>query len=152
MSARRRKHSTSTSRDETKPEPKAAEGWAWAEGWGAGYAYANPRNPYPESSAAAASYEQGVREGRAARADGRRWANAGDAAGAAGVAAQDARGRTRSIDAHVLGIDDDCSDETLRTAYRNAVFENHPDRGGSETRLKAINAAYERMKRARGHT
>lgn len=49
-----------------------------------------------------------------------------------------------------LGVEDDCSDEALRTAYRIAVFENHPDRGGTEAAMKAINAAFERMARARG--
>lgn len=34
-------------------------------------------------------------------------------------------------------------DEVVRAAYRALAQLNHPDRGGSNERMKAINAAYE---------
>lgn len=34
--------------------------------------------------------------------------------------------------------------QELKTAYRRAAMDNHPDRGGDENTMKAINLAYEK--------
>ncbi|MFC1742636.1 DNA-J related domain-containing protein [Candidatus Riflebacteria bacterium] len=40
-----------------------------------------------------------------------------------------------------LGLEDPVSDETIQKQYRRAVKEYHPDLGGDEKKLQAINAA-----------
>ncbi len=62
----------------------------------------------------------------------------------------------------VLGVDESISDDDLRRAYRRLAASNHPDRftarglpRGAERlateKMAAINAAYERVRRQRGH-
>lgn len=43
----------------------------------------------------------------------------------------------------VLGVDLTASPEDVRTAYRNAAMQHHPDRGGSQDAMAAINEAWE---------
>ena len=59
----------------------------------------------------------------------------------------------------VLGIDRNADDRTVKRAYRKLISEHHPDRLGdlpeamrkqAEARASEINAAYDRIKEARG--
>lgn len=59
----------------------------------------------------------------------------------------------------VLGIDRNADDRAVKRAYRKLISEHHPDRLGdlpedmrkrAETRASEINAAYDRIKEARG--
>ena len=51
-------------------------------------------------------------------------------------------------DYSTIGVNPGSSWDDVRRAYRRAAFAAHPDRGGGETKMKGINAAYERLKRA----
>lgn len=57
-------------------------------------------------------------------------------------------------DAATLGVEDPASltQEALKKAYRRASLKAHPDHGGSNDAMKAVNLAYERMLRRRGWT
>ncbi len=46
----------------------------------------------------------------------------------------------------VLGISKSASADEIKTAYRRAAVEHHPDRGGDEAKFKEINEAYEVLK------
>ncbi|MGB5938002.1 MAG: DnaJ domain-containing protein, partial [Rhodanobacter sp.] len=59
----------------------------------------------------------------------------------------------------VLGIDRNADDRAIKRAYRKLISEHHPDRLGdlpedmrrrAEARASEINAAYDRIKEARG--
>ena len=51
----------------------------------------------------------------------------------------------------ILDIQDDALDLTkLKTAYRKAAMENHPDRGGNEDDMKKVNEAYEYLAKNSG--
>lgn len=52
-------------------------------------------------------------------------------------------GKTDQRDAALaeLGLQDPVDDATIRQAYRRMVMQHHPDRGGADERLQAINAA-----------
>lgn len=52
-------------------------------------------------------------------------------------------------DLEVLALPSTFDSKALRRAYRKAAFANHPDRGGSDKRMKEINAAYERLRKTR---
>ncbi len=41
----------------------------------------------------------------------------------------------------ILGLTSEYTEEQLKAAYRKAVFQNHPDRGGSHDAIVAINQA-----------
>jgi hypothetical protein len=41
----------------------------------------------------------------------------------------------------VLGVDDDATAEAIEKAYRNAARQKHPDSGGNEEDMKALNEA-----------
>lgn len=43
----------------------------------------------------------------------------------------------------VLGVPRDADERTIKKAFRKAAKENHPDIGGSEAKMQAINEAYE---------
>ncbi|KAK0209808.1 hypothetical protein IW262DRAFT_504134 [Armillaria fumosa] len=43
----------------------------------------------------------------------------------------------------ILGIDQNADYATIRKAFRNAALKAHPDKGGSESRMAAVNEAYE---------
>jgi DnaJ homolog subfamily C member 3 len=43
----------------------------------------------------------------------------------------------------VLGISRDADSRTIKKAYRRAAMTAHPDKGGSETKMAAVNEAYE---------
>lgn len=43
----------------------------------------------------------------------------------------------------VLGVGRDADERTIKKAFRKAAKENHPDVGGSEEKMQAINEAYE---------
>lgn len=45
----------------------------------------------------------------------------------------------------VLGVDPDADEETIEQAYRERVFEAHPDHGGSAREFQRIRRAYERI-------
>ena len=53
-------------------------------------------------------------------------------------------------DAAVLGVTVHVTRDELKSAYRRAAREHHPDRGGTHKRMTEINTAYERMKQRRG--
>ena len=67
---------------------------------------------------------------------------------------------TQGPDPHtVLGIDRNADDRAVKRAYRKLIAEHHPDRLGdlpedmrkrAESRASEINAAYDRIKTARG--
>jgi molecular chaperone DnaJ len=46
----------------------------------------------------------------------------------------------------ILGISKDASADEIKTAFRRAAIEHHPDRGGDEEKFKEINEAYEVLK------
>lgn len=46
----------------------------------------------------------------------------------------------------ILGISKDASADEIKTAFRRAAIEHHPDRGGDEAAFKEINEAYEVLK------
>lgn len=46
----------------------------------------------------------------------------------------------------VLGISKSASADEIKTAFRRAAIEHHPDRGGDEAKFKEINEAYEVLK------
>ncbi len=48
-------------------------------------------------------------------------------------------------DWEVLGIPEKSSPEEIKTAYRRAVKQTHPDMGGEEEAFRQINEAYERL-------
>ena len=43
----------------------------------------------------------------------------------------------------VLDVQPDVSPDQLRQAYRQAAMRNHPDRGGTDEKMKAVNLAFE---------
>jgi curved DNA-binding protein CbpA len=49
----------------------------------------------------------------------------------------------------VLGVSPLDSPEAVRTRYRELALERHPDRGGSEEKMRELNDAYERILRHR---
>jgi len=48
----------------------------------------------------------------------------------------------------LLGLDknQEINSDVVKAAYRKAAFANHPDRGGSQEKMKMINIAYEKLK------
>jgi molecular chaperone DnaJ len=46
----------------------------------------------------------------------------------------------------VLGIKKDSSADEIKSAFRKAAIEHHPDRGGDEAKFKELNEAYEVLK------
>ncbi len=44
-----------------------------------------------------------------------------------------------------LGLEDPVSDEIIKTSWRRLAMEHHPDRGGDNGRLQAINAAVDQL-------
>ncbi len=46
----------------------------------------------------------------------------------------------------VLGLKKDASPDEIKTAFRRAAIEHHPDRGGDEAKFKELNEAYEILK------
>lgn len=44
-----------------------------------------------------------------------------------------------------LGVSPLDSAENVRARYRELALQNHPDRGGSETKMRELNLAYERI-------
>jgi DnaJ-class molecular chaperone len=50
----------------------------------------------------------------------------------------------------VLGLNQDCTEEEFRTAYRKKAKESHPDMGGTAENFKKVQAAYEAIKRFKG--
>ena len=46
----------------------------------------------------------------------------------------------------ILGISKNASADEIKTAFRRAAIEHHPDRGGNEAKFKEINEAYEVLK------
>ena len=41
----------------------------------------------------------------------------------------------------ILGVNRDASDTELKSAYKKASMQHHPDRGGDEEKFKKINEA-----------
>ncbi|HEY1646039.1 MAG TPA: DnaJ domain-containing protein, partial [Candidatus Saccharimonadales bacterium] len=46
----------------------------------------------------------------------------------------------------ILGISKTASADEIKSAFRKAAVEHHPDRGGDETKFKELNEAYEVLK------
>ncbi|MCC5611521.1 J domain-containing protein [Nostoc sp. CHAB 5834] len=46
----------------------------------------------------------------------------------------------------MLGVSPGASDEEVREGYRKLARQHHPDNGGSDEQMAAINAAYEQAK------
>src|ERR1039457_5717534 len=46
----------------------------------------------------------------------------------------------------VLGISKDASADEIKTSFRRAAIEHHPDRGGDEAKFRELNEAYEVLK------
>jgi len=96
------------------------------------------------------------------------WNTGGAGAGAGGYGRSQSGGgqyvppqrHTQGPDPYtVLGIGRDADDRAVKRAYRKLISEHHPDRLGdlpedmrrrAESRASEINAAYERIKTARG--
>lgn len=55
------------------------------------------------------------------------------------------RPTTESDGLRLLGVDESVDFETLREAYRAAALRHHPDRGGSNEAMTAVNLAYEQL-------
>ncbi|XXF75467.1 DnaJ domain-containing protein [Myxococcaceae bacterium GXIMD 01537] len=51
----------------------------------------------------------------------------------------------------VLGVSPGDSPDAIRARYRELALERHPDRGGSEEKMRELNDAYERILRHRAH-
>ena len=49
-----------------------------------------------------------------------------------------------------LGVNENASDDEIKRAWKNAMRENHPDRGGDPEKAKNINAAFQEIMRRRG--
>ncbi|KAL1739027.1 hypothetical protein HDZ31DRAFT_22092, partial [Schizophyllum fasciatum] len=45
----------------------------------------------------------------------------------------------------ILGVPRDADDRTIKKAFRNAAKSAHPDKGGSEAKMAALNEAYETL-------
>jgi DnaJ-domain-containing protein 1 len=52
----------------------------------------------------------------------------------------------------ILGVSPRDSDETIRNRYRELALRLHPDRGGSNERMRIVNNAFERITRHREKT
>ena len=52
---------------------------------------------------------------------------------------------SRTEAADVLGVAPDADEQTVKQAYREAVKEKHPDRGGDEEAFKDVTEAYDRL-------
>jgi DnaJ-domain-containing protein 1 len=50
----------------------------------------------------------------------------------------------------VLGVESDAPMSDVKKAYRRAIRAAHPDAGGTNERAVRVNAAWERIERARG--
>jgi curved DNA-binding protein CbpA len=48
--------------------------------------------------------------------------------------------------AKILGLDENITPETVKIAFRRAANKYHPDKGGSDEMMKAVNQAYETLK------
>ena len=46
----------------------------------------------------------------------------------------------------ILGVNRDASDTELKSAYKKASMQHHPDRGGDEEQFKKVNEAYATLK------
>ena len=46
----------------------------------------------------------------------------------------------------ILGVNKNASDKELKSAYKKASMQHHPDRGGDESKFKEINEAYSTLK------
>jgi hypothetical protein len=49
----------------------------------------------------------------------------------------------------VLGLDTAANDDDIKHRYRQLALQHHPDRGGDQERLQAINIAMDKLKRKR---
>jgi hypothetical protein len=54
--------------------------------------------------------------------------------------------------AKILNLNGDVTQELIKTAYRRASSKYHPDKGGSEEMMKAVNQAYEALKNYDGYS
>lgn len=54
-------------------------------------------------------------------------------------------GPTRTEAYRTLGLEPGASDRRVKRAYRDAVKDAHPDRGGSEEEFRELTTAYERL-------
>jgi DnaJ-class molecular chaperone len=45
-----------------------------------------------------------------------------------------------------LGVSETASDNEIKSAFRKLAAQHHPDKGGSETKFKEINEAYDTLK------
>lgn len=50
----------------------------------------------------------------------------------------------------MLGVSPSASWDEIERAYRRKAKVHHPDRGGDEDAMRALNEAYEQLKRLRG--
>ncbi len=51
----------------------------------------------------------------------------------------------------LLGVSSSSPWEEIERAYRSKAKVHHPDRGGDEDAMRALNEAYQQIKRLRGH-
>ncbi|KAB7515707.1 DnaJ domain-containing protein [Halosegnis rubeus] len=54
-------------------------------------------------------------------------------------------GPSRTEAADILGVAPDADEQAIKRAYREAVKEKHPDRGGDEEEFKDVTEAYDRL-------
>lgn len=47
---------------------------------------------------------------------------------------------------NILGLDTEITEKTIKHAYRKACSKYHPDKGGSNEMMQAVNSAYETLK------
>ena len=59
-------------------------------------------------------------------------------------------GSDKEVAYRLLGISSSAPWEEVERAYRRKAHKHHPDRGGDEDAMRALNEAYNQIKRQRG--
>jgi DnaJ-domain-containing protein 1 len=61
------------------------------------------------------------------------------------------RGEDLDVSYKLLGVSPSSRWEDVERAYRQKAKIHHPDRGGDEDAMRALNEAYERIRKAKNH-